>query len=246
MEWNMVMIIIAVQVVTMLILALVLTKIVGSASAAELKRLRNLNLENQKKAEHLAKELEKAESDHQRRVQKAETELQELKQHAQEEAERHKTKVLEEARAEGDRIVNQAMKVKERIREEVESEMQEKSIALACRLIKGVLTAENMKWFHDGLVKDILEAVRGVDPETLAQVEEGTTAEVRTPYEMDDSQLHALQESLQSTAGKSINVNQVSDKDVIAGITIRMNSLVIDGSLSGRLHRVAASVQQET
>ena len=57
--------IIAIQVVTFLVLVLLLRRLLYSAYAAELKRLRELNLENQNKAEKLGREMEKTEHEHQ-------------------------------------------------------------------------------------------------------------------------------------------------------------------------------------
>lgn len=235
-------IVVGAQVTTFLVLALLLRKLVVSASARELKRLRNLSLENQKKAEQLAKELETAEREHQRRVEKAESELRELKDSIRQDSEVQKDKLLREARAEGDKIVSQALKAKDRIRQDLEGEMQDRCIDLACRLIKAVLTEERMKWFHDGLLDDILGAIRDVDSDALQRTRDGAVADVRTPYALTAEQLGKFAETLSAKAGKQLATNQVLDPNVVAGVVIGVDNIVIDGSLGGKLQQVAATV----
>jgi F0F1-type ATP synthase membrane subunit b/b' len=238
-------IIIAVQIITFLALVLLLRSIMYTASAAEVKRLRELNLENQKKAEKLARDLERQEREHQRKVEKAEAELRELKTTARQESEQQKEELLGKAREESEKIVNQALGLKDRIREELEGEMQERGITLACSLIKGVMTADNMKWFHDGLVNDVLASVKTVDQKTFQGIEGDLKGEVKTPYELSKDQMKALSQNLSQVAGRAVDLKQVADTEVIAGITIALGNLVIDGSLGGKLHQVTEQIAQE-
>jgi F-type H+-transporting ATPase subunit b len=237
-------IIVVVQVITFLLLVLLLRRIMHSATANELKRLRDLNLENEKKAEKLAKDLERAEREYERKVARTEAELKSLRAKVREESEKQKEQTLRKAREEGDKIVSQALNVKERIREELEEEMTERSVRFACELIKDVLTAENMTWFHNGLVTDLVAAADKLDGSPFDGIKPGAKAEVRTPYELSGEQLSRLNGALSDRCRQTIQLAQVPDRDVIAGIRITVGSMEIDGSLAGKLRQMAERINQ--
>jgi len=232
--------IIAIQVVTFLVLVLLLRRLLYSAYAAELKRLRELNLENQNKAEKLAREMEKTEHEHQRRMEKAEGEIRELRNTLQNDAKQKREEVLRKAREEGERIVTQAMGTKDRIREELDGQLQDRSVGIACQLIKDVLTSENMKWFHDGLVKDVTAALGRAEESKLRGLAANQAVEVRTPYRLSDSQVSEVTQALSRHSRQPLQIRQREDQEVIAGLVISAGSLLIDGSLAGQLRQVAA------
>jgi F0F1-type ATP synthase membrane subunit b/b' len=238
-------IIVTVQIVTFLALVVILRQIMFSASRKEIERLRELNAENQKKAEKLAKELDRAEREHQRKIEKAEEELKILRASTREESERQKEQILKKAREDGDKIVNQALSVKERIRQELQGKLQEQSIQLGVRMIGKVLTEDRMKWFHDGLVNDVIAEMRQIDPATFAGIDTNKEGVVRTPYELSNELIQQIGDALTTAAGRNITVLQATDKDVIAGLVITIGSLMIDGSLAGKLRQAADETRNQ-
>jgi F0F1-type ATP synthase membrane subunit b/b' len=238
-------IIVTVQIVTFLALVVILRQIMFSASRKEIERLRELNAENQKKAEKLAKELDRAEREHQRKIEKAEEELKVLRASTREESERQKEQILKKAREDGDKIVNQALSVKERIRQELQGKLQEQSIQLGVRMIGKVLTEDRMKWFHDGLVNDVIAEMRQIDPATFAGIDTNKEGVVRTPYELSNELIQQIGDALTTAAGRNITVLQATDKDVIAGLVITIGSLMIDGSLAGKLRQAADETRNQ-
>ena len=100
-----------------------------------------------------------------------------------------------------------------------------------------------MKWFHEGLVTEVLKAIEDIDPSRLQGIQVDGKAAAHTPYELPPKQLNKLNQALSGKAEKKIEVDQVPDKDVIAGITVRMGSLVIDGSLAGKLREEAREMR---
>ncbi len=239
MDWSEISIIIVVQFITFLVLVLVLRRIMFSAFTAELRRLRELNAESQKKSDRLSKELERAEREQARKMEKADSELKELRTRAREEAEKQKEELLRKAREEGERIVKQALGVKDRIRSEVQDEMHEGSIQLACRMVQEVFTSDSMQWLHENLVQDFLQALSKVDAATFKGIEISGGAVVHTQHELAPASMERLEAILNEHTGQPVPVRQTTDKDVAAGITLVLGSLVIDGSLTGKLRQAA-------
>lgn len=234
-------VIIFIQIIIFLGLVLLLRRIIFSASARELTRLRELSADNERKAKLLAKELERAEKEHLHKVDKAEAELRDVKANLREEAQKQKEDALRKAREEGDKIVTQALGVKDRIRTDLEGQLTERSIEMACGMMRDVLTDDKMRWFHDGLVDDIADALGGIDRARLEGVDVSKGATVQTPYPLSDAQLSALRDRLSQVVGPGLQLDQAADQSVIAGVSIRLGNLIIDGSLAGKLRRVGAS-----
>ena len=236
-------VIVIVQVVTFLALVLLMRRIMYSAYARELNRLRSLSLEHQKRAEKLAEELERAEKEQQEKIAKAEAKLRQEREQLRKEADERREEVLRKAREEGDKIVKQAMNVKDRIRRELENQMDERCVDLGCSLIQNLMTEGDMRWFHDGLVKDVLAAVQNISADRVRGVDAKSKAVARTPYPLKDDELQSLTRTLSEKAGEEISLKQETDPDVIAGIAIQLGNLIIDGSLAGKLREEAKAKQ---
>jgi len=233
---------IIIQIITFLALVFVLRKIMYSASFMETKRLQQLSEENSKKAQELAAKLEDAQRQYQEKLESAEKEAKRLKAQAEEEIQKLKEDVLNKARAEGERIVNQALNTKEKLKEEIESQMAEKSIEQSLRLIHTVLSAQNQLSLHQGLVDNILEEIEKTGPEKLKiNIHKG---KLIMPYEIAKPKKEKIIAVLSKKSGKEISLEEEIDKNIIAGITIKLGSLVIDGSLANKLREAAEALKK--
>ena len=231
-----------IQIITFFALVFVLRKIMYSASFMETKRLQQLSEENSKKAQELAAKLEDAQKQYQEKLEMAEKEAKRLKAQAEEEIQKLKEDILNKARQEGERIVNQALNTKEKLKEEIESRMVEKSIEQSLRLIHTVLSAENQLSVHEGLVENILEEIEKTAPEKLKiNIHKG---ELLTPYEIPKPKKEKIMVVLSKKSGKEISLEEKIDKNIIAGITIKLGSLVIDGSLANKLREAAEALKK--
>lgn len=236
---------IVVQFATFGVLALVLHRFMYSAYKSELSRLQDLSLEYKNKAEQLADDMRKAEAAHKQKVEEAEAEIRELRNSVQEEAGQERDDVLVKAREESDRIISTAMTVKDKIREELQKESLKKSIDCGCELIRGVLNKENMKWFHDGLVSDVLVAIERVPNERFTSVADQKMVMVTSAQPLAEAKTTRLSQILESKLGHAVTVNCFTDEDLTAGISVKLGSLVIDGTLAGQLRQVAAKMSRD-
>lgn len=72
-----------------------------------------------------------------------------------------------------------------------------------------------------------------------AESERKTEAVVRTPYELDAEQTRRLAEVLKARLGRDVTIVSEIDPSLIGGLHIRAGDLVIDGSVSGKLQKLA-------
>ena len=63
---------------------------------------------------------------------------------------------------------------------------------------------------------------------------------------LNDKQLEEIKSTLQKKyPGKTIEINQTIDKDILGGVVIKIGSLVIDSSLKNQLAQIMAKFQSE-
>ncbi|OIO79692.1 MAG: hypothetical protein AUJ89_04470 [Candidatus Omnitrophica bacterium CG1_02_43_210] len=233
---------ILIQAATFAALVFILRKIMYFASYVETKRLQQLNQENSEKAKELAVKTEEAEKKYQQILSDAEVEIKRLKAAAQEEIVKLKQQGMEDARQESERIIKQALNVKEKIREDLEAQMQEKSVMQAVRLIQEVVSSKNQSLVREGLIDEIIEEIEKIDSDKLQiTVDKG---ELVVSGNIDEAKKAKIASILSDKAGRKISLQEVVSKDMIAGITIKLGSLVIDGSLAGRLREAIEEIRR--
>ncbi|MDR8320564.1 ATP synthase F1 subunit delta, partial [Acinetobacter baumannii] len=67
--------------------------------------------------------------------------------------------------------------------------------------------------------------------------------EVISANQLSDEQLARIVSAMEKRLSRKVNLNCKIDKSVMAGIIIRAGDMVIDGSVRGRLERLADVLQ---
>jgi F-type H+-transporting ATPase subunit delta len=91
-----------------------------------------------------------------------------------------------------------------------------------------------------GLIDEILEQYelkRALDEQTLE-------VEVVTAYPLSDEEVARLKQALGEKYAKEVNLSSVVDEGLLGGAIIRAGDTVIDGSVRGRLNKLAESLQR--
>ena len=224
---------IIIQIATFVALVFVMRKIMYSASMNETKRLQVLNEENSKKAQELALKIEDARKQYRDKIAAAEDEIAKLKVQAKEDARLLKEDALNKARQEGERIVAGALNSKEEIRAEIEAQMKEASIGQSLKLVRAVLGSDNLKILHQSCLREAIKEIEKIDNSNFRVT--AAEGELITPYEIDKETKEKIAGLLSGKTNKKIVLSEKIDKEIIAGITVKLGSMIIDGSLSGKL-----------
>ena len=76
--------------------------------------------------------------------------------------------------------------------------------------------------------------------ETLkSQKEQSVDVEITSAFALSDEQAGKLAASLKQKLGRDVNVTTEEDKSLVGGVIIRAGDLVIDGSVRGKLAKLA-------
>ena len=90
------------------------------------------------------------------------------------------------------------------------------------------------------LVEDIADTYEELEDVAAGRVKATITSATEIPAEQRDS----LVASIQSKTGREVVATEVVDAGLLAGLTIQVGDLVVDGSLRNHLHRVRQEVLQ--
>ncbi len=72
--------------------------------------------------------------------------------------------------------------------------------------------------------------------------EKSVDVDVYTVFELDDDLRQKLASKLSSVLDREVTVNTAIDKDLLGGVLIRAADVVIDGSVRGRLNKLAKAM----
>jgi len=88
----------------------------------------------------------------------------------------------------------------------------------------------------------LLPQIKKLFSQYLFELEDKITATVTSAFVLDDLQKKKLTKVLQKRFGQNIDLIVVVDSNLIGGLIINVNNLIIDGSIRGRLTKLAESL----
>ena len=85
--------------------------------------------------------------------------------------------------------------------------------------------------------------IRDLFAKMKAQQEKTIEVEVTAAYELPVDLINKLAQSLSAKLNRSVNVNSSVDKSLLGGVIIHTGDMVIDGSVRGRLAKLAEALK---
>ncbi len=95
---------------------------------------------------------------------------------------------------------------------------------------------------HDRL--SLVGEIRGQFEELRAEEQKSLEVEVISAYALSDAQGDALKQALHRKFDKDISIETRVDQSLIGGAVIRAGDMVIDGSVRGKLNKLAETLVQ--
>ena len=204
--------------------------------------LKVLSQEALTQQETLKGQLEEAQRIYQEKIAKAQEEANQLKSKTLKETEEQRLQILGQARQEAERIIQQAMTARETLQEEIVKKVEAKAVERACELVQQVMPQVLREQTHaqwlDELLKDGL-----IPDQPLESREEIREAQVVSAFPLTPAQRKQILERLQKGVGHPITLKEAVDPKIVAGLTITLGHLVVDGSLALRLKEAVRHAQ---
>src|SRR3989449_3754516 len=139
-----------------------------------------------------------------------------LRAEAEATARKMQEELLAQAKEEGRRIVADAEAKRERMGVSLVSEMEEKAVGLASDILGRVFTAPVAQSIHAHLIDELIEEIGKSDgPRPELETE---TVEVAVPFPLTETQRERLNTIFSSNTARSVNVKEIIDGEIVAGM----------------------------
>jgi F-type H+-transporting ATPase subunit b len=233
---------ILIQVIVFAGLVFFLRKMMYTSYSQETQRLQAVSNDLVKKSQEAQVKLKEAEAQGKKKLDDAEEEIRKLKIKNAEEIEKLKEEMMTRARQEADKLVQLAMGTKDKIREELKGQEGAQVVEQALKLVRSVLSSKNLLLVHKGLVHEMIDQMGALDLSRLQiQADKG---ELISPVAVDKEDKDKIVSVLSAKIGKPIMLSDAIDQELVAGVSIKLGSFIIDGSLSKRLKESAEHLKK--
>ena len=231
-----------IQVITFVVLAFLLHQFLYRQVTRSLGRLQRLYQENRQREDELKRRREETEEELRTAMSRHQEEIGRLRAEAEAAAQEMRDELLAQAKEEGRRIVAEAEAKRERMRASLVAEMESKAVGLASDILGHVLTGPVAQAIHQDLIDALIAEIGKADgrrPELKAD-----TVDVAVAFPLTPAQRERLQAIVASTAGRAVTIKETIDEALVAGMVLRMENVVLDGSLNNKLKGMLAYVRE--
>ncbi len=231
------------QVVIFIALVVVLRRILSHNLTDATAHLQGLNAEYARRHEELKRRIEEAESQYREQMSRARTEADQLIAKAKQEADASRVRLLEEARTESERIVQQGLESRDALRKEIEQTLDARAIEQACLLVEQSLPESLRQDIQARWLEELLH--NGAAPLDRLKADEAIK-EVRvvSAFPLSPAQRETLAKRLRERLGRDCTLVEHTDPRLVAGLTLTLGSVVLDGSLGSKIRLAARQAQQ--
>lgn len=220
--------------VLVLFLRVILTRNVSNATS----HLNELNEECSQKLDEAKKKLESAEQHYNETVLNAKMDAEKAKAMILKETQEAKDAVLNDARRESQDILDKAHKSGEALFREFDEKLEKKSMEAACDVVKKILPELITKELHQKWVEELFK--HGLNELERLHLPEGLNeAEVISAYKLEPEQRLALQKKIREKFSRELRFREEVDPGLIAGLRVKLGSVVIDGSMKFKIEEMA-------
>jgi F-type H+-transporting ATPase subunit b len=155
----------------------------------------------------------------------------------QEEVEVERKKLMGRAEEEAGKIIEKERAIFDTEKKRLETELKDKAIDTVCVFASRLLRDISDEELHSAIYRKLLKEVERItsDITKIEKKDEPLTIEIITAYELSEEKLKGLQKTIESLISRKVNINQTIDKNLIAGIKIKVYDMVYDSSLSGQI-----------
>jgi F-type H+-transporting ATPase subunit b len=180
--------------------------------------------------------------------QEIETRLEEAYQQAQEESER----LLEETQNEAERILRDAEKEAQKRQRQEFAELEDELVHTILNISAQVLAKTTPDKTHDVLIEQLNKEIWDMGKSDMPQVrtirdslsERTATVYVTSAKELAPEQQRNLVRTFNALADRNVNMEIEIDRELIAGIRVRMGDLVVENNLAMELTELKTKVSE--
>lgn len=216
------------------ILRVILTRNIAHATT----HLHALNEDYTQKIEEAKKKQLEADKYYDQTLLKAKLDAEKIKVQILKEAHEAQEGVVSDARRQSEEIIAQANKSREALLRELEDRVEARAVLRAAELMAETLGGAVQKELHDTWVEELLQS--GLeDLSRLRLPPDAAEAMVTSAYSLSGVQKNTIQKKIKEKAGRELRISDKEDASLLAGLKIKIGSVMIDGSLLFKIREAA-------
>jgi len=226
------------QVFIFVILVMVLRYLFGKNVTKATAHLESLTEEYIKKEEGLRKEYSNIQKKYDETIGQSKKDAAEIQDKAQKEAKEEGAKIIDSARLESENIVKRAENCAEQIKKEINENIERQAIEKASVLIENILPEDIKLKLHEKWVKELIE--KGFEHIKHIDIQENVKeAKIISAYVLQPQESNAIKKEIKNHLKQEINFRDEVDSKIIAGVIIKIGSVILDGSISNKIKKIA-------
>jgi F0F1-type ATP synthase membrane subunit b/b' len=234
--------IIAANVVVLVVMIIVIRKMLLSDTLKAVAKIRAVEGEVRKKEEAIRKEIAEHEKEFAQKKTEAEAQMQAERERGEKEVANIRDQVVGEAKKEAEKIIEQAKSNEEKFRNQLAQDMEEKTVEYSGQVFDLVFSDKVTPAIDQAFLTELLDALDEIDAGSITV--DSDEAEFHTAREMDPEQKARLESILKEKFSADIKVEEQVDPELLAGVSFKLGSLEIDGSLRNRFSEAVAEVKK--
>jgi vacuolar-type H+-ATPase subunit H len=233
---------IALIIIVFIGLVIFMQKVFNKEVVSATSHLDELTAEYAKREEALKKQYEDAKRQSQEIIANAQKDAQQQRDQVLKEAHDEKNKILDEAAKKTDEMVRQADNARLALLAEVDKKIEERAIVKAVELLGICLSEDFRRQMHESWVQELTQAGFQV-LDRLRVPDQIQSIKVVTAFALTEGQRKALVLKIKERLGYEVAIEEEIDPKIIAGISVNVGSLYLDGSLKFKIEEEARAKQ---
>jgi len=195
---------------------------------------------NERQAE-LSKKLKESDEELNRRRAEAKALADKMQTDVQTESKKEREKIISEARKEGEDIIAKAQNAKDKVRQDLEKEVDLKVIQVGMQIVNNVLSQKAKSALNEVLVDEFIEQLKDTRMDRINQ--DVAAIDVISANAIDDSRKTLLVNTIKGKMGREPKFNYATDPNIGGGVILRFGSMALDGSVKNLIRETAIEMQ---
>ncbi len=234
---------VVIQITTFIFLVFIMRLLFHKRLDSAVKRLKELHQENLAREVQLKEEIEKAKKERLVQIEEGKKEAEEILEAAKKDIQRMRLDGETQARQRAEGIVHKGRENAEKIRRDLLSEIERRALDLSIQIMKYALSLRGKEFLQHQFIEEVIREIDGLPKDRFPAKAENI--KIKTSCPLDDKERDDITSLLSRKIGVPVTLEEEIDEDLITGLIIQMDSLVIDGSLQNRLKKVIFYLKKE-
>lgn len=220
-----------------------LKKIMRSDTQGAISRMDAVYQDLVKKQKELTEKIAAAEKEYKQKKEEASRIKDQMHTEAVEEIRTKKDEMMKASRAEAEEIVKRAVSSATEMRINLEKEAKCHIVDYAADLARRALDPKVLTMIHAHYLQNFME--RGKHFDLSSVIPSVDTCLIRTAYPLTKEAKDKISAMVTGKLGRTLNLTESVDEEVIAGIILQFGNVVVDGSFSNAIFEASEKAKQK-